>query len=151
MPAGRQWHKHINKEKEMINPSEIPQVALECLHQDHLDVAAMLNQLLADLDGPASVAALTVQFNTLIEHCANHFFCEEKQMGSFKYPKLEAHQAEHQRAVAEVNAVQQQWQANADRQQLKDYLVTIFVPWLLDHIKSLDVEGAQFIHDAGGR
>jgi hemerythrin len=135
----------------MINLNELPQVALECLHQDHLDVAAMLNQLLADLDGPASVTALTAQFNALIEHCANHFFCEEKQMGSFKYPRLEEHQAEHQRAVAEVMAVQQQWQSDADRQQLKRYLSESFTPWLLDHIQGVDIAASQFIYDAGGR
>lgn len=135
----------------MINPNALPQVALECLHQDHLDVAAMLNQLLTDLDGKADAAALTTRFNTLIEHCANHFFCEEKQMGSFKYPKLEEHQTEHQRAVAEITAVQQQWQSSADRQQLKNYLTESFTPWLLDHIQGVDVEASQFIYDAGGR
>lgn len=135
----------------MINPNELPQVALACLHQDHLDVAALLNQLLADLDGEADAAALSAQFNTLIEHCANHFFCEERQMRKYNVPKLDAHLAEHQRVVAEVTAVQQQWQSAADRRQLKNYLAATFTPWLIEHIQGVDVEASQFIHDAGGR
>ena len=135
----------------MINLNEVPQVALACLHQDHLDVAAMLNQLLADSDDQADAAALSAQFNVLIEHCANHFFCEERQMRKYNYPELESHLAEHQRLVAEVTAVQQQWQSTTDRQQLKNYLTTSFTPWLLDHIQGVDVEAAQFIYAAGGR
>lgn len=135
----------------MINTNELSQVALECLHQDHLDVAAMLNQLLSELDSGAEEHAITGQFDALIKHCADHFFCEEKQMGSYKYPKLEAHKAEHERAVANVTEVRQQWQATSDRQQLRHYLRDIFTPWLVDHINNHDVEGAQFIYDAGGR
>lgn len=135
----------------MIDPNQLPQVALECLHQDHLDVAAMLNQLIDDLGGAAEDEVLTTRFDALIKHCADHFFCEEKQMGSFKYPKLDEHKVEHERMVAEVAAVRQQWQSSHDRVGLKHYLAATFTPWLVDHIQTLDVEGAQFIHDAGGR
>lgn len=135
----------------MIKQNQVAQVAIECLHQDHLDVVELLNQLLADLAGKSDAGELTTRFNSLIEHCANHFFCEERQMRKYNFPALEAHQAEHQRIVAEVTAVQQQWHSTADRQQLNHYLSETFTPWLLDHIQGVDVEASQFIYDAGGR
>lgn len=135
----------------MIDTSQIARVALDCLHQDHLDVAAMLNQLLSGLESDVPDEILTAQFDSLVEHCVNHFFCEEKQMGSFNYPQLGEHSAEHQRAAAEVGNVQQRWQESHDRQRLAHYLRNTFGPWLLDHIERLDTEASRFIYDAGGR
>ncbi len=135
----------------MIHLSNIPTVALDCLQQDHITVCNMINQLLADLTKDTNNQLIGQQLDTLIKHCVDHFFCEEKQMAAFSYPELTTHQAEHKNISTEIATIQTEWHQNNDRPSLHTYLQDRFTPWLIDHITRFDIEGTQFIYDAGGR
>lgn len=134
----------------MINTTEIPQVALDCLNDDHLAVANLVNELMTSLQAESDSVHIGAQFGNLLEHCENHFHCEEYQMQKYHYDALEEHRDIHVRALAELREVQKVWTEKQDVMQLRNYIAGQFTPWLIDHIDVHDKKAAQAIVDAGG-
>ena len=96
----------------MIALSDVSEVALDCLQKDHLDVCTMINELIGKLNRSTDNQSISDELNKLIQHCVDHFFCEEKQMATFEYPKLEAHKIEHDNFSREVTLVEDQLKHN---------------------------------------
>ena len=135
----------------MIELTKLPVVALPCLNEDHISVAKIINDLTYRLNDEAStVSELIQRYEALLEHCENHFLCEEFQMQKYHYPALESHQKIHNEMVSEMRNVYQHWSKKYNRQLLLNYINDNFTPWLIDHIETYDEEAAQFIVDAGG-
>ena len=84
----------------MIELTKLPVVALPCLNEDHISVAKIINDLTYRLNDEAStVSELIQRYEALLEHCENHFLCEEFQMQKYHYPALESHQKIHNKNV----------------------------------------------------
>jgi len=134
----------------MIELNAIPEVALDCLNEDHREAANIINQLDACLQQePFPSAELTPLFNRLVEHIENHFACEEHQMEKYQFPALVTHRQEHQRILAEIK--QKQKHGFNEKLDALNYLQNVFTPWLIEHVATLDTETARYIVNAGGR
>ena len=135
----------------MIQPNEIPKVALDCLNKDHQEVADIVNCLASHLSNSStSTKDITDTIQQLREHLENHFACEEHQMEKYQFPALNIHRGEHHRVLDEINQIQSNWLTANNPQVMQNYLSHTFCPWLIEHISTLDTQTARYIVDSGG-
>lgn len=136
-----------------LDASLLPVVAVDFMNHDHGEAAQLLNTLLNELDalqaGTSSAASISEQLNDIYQHTLAHFAREEAEMLLVNFPPYSCHKGEHDRVLAELLSVSQQWAEHADAQTLTHYLNQIFTPWLINHISTMDFVTANFIshHD----
>ena len=84
-------------------------------------------------------------FIRFLEDVKNHFSYEEELMEKAKFFAYAVHKAEHQRVLKELEKLYRMWKQRKDSEKLKDYLKDTFVPWLLEHVKTMDTATASYI------
>ena len=134
----------------MITIDDIPVIPLNCLNEDHIEVAKLINELKTLLDTEAPNIDVLKHFENLLDHCENHFMCEEFQMKKYQYKDFESHKMIHDEALSELKNIHQQWIEEQDRNFLQNYIANKFTPWLIDHIENNDYSAARAIVAAGG-
>lgn len=138
----------------LIALDAIPQVATQFQNEDHaeearlLDVATVAVAAVLAKAGPrdAAVAAL----DELARHTREHFAREDAAMRRTGFPPFQVHQAEHQRVLNELRAMENAFVAGGDVAALHHYLTMDVPQWFLAHIQSMDAVTANWIVAHGG-
>jgi len=135
----------------MIDPTQLPQVALDFMNEDHADAAAITNRLFGLVEAEApEVEAVSETFAQLLDHCRVHFAREEKQMQLAEFPAYPVHKNEHERVLAEISVELMAWRESSDLTRLQHYLENILLFWFVDHIKTMDTVTARYVVAQGG-
>ena len=134
----------------MIDFNQVPKVAIGFMNDDHSLFTDLVNQLEALLTEDGSeVDSITFLMEELLDHCREHFGREEQQMSLFHFPPYPVHKGEHERVVAELELVINQWRTSQDRDTLRRY-VEALPQWFINHAATMDTVTASYIVRMGG-
>lgn len=128
----------------LIDPKQIPQVALEFMNDDHQEAVNLVNEILTQLE-QGSDEAVESALKHFCQHNGEHFAREEAEMMKYNFPPYGCHKGEHERVLAELDQVYSQWQQSTDRKQLSEYLQSTAYPWFINHLNTMDTVTAHFI------
>jgi len=138
----------------LITDDTLPSVAIDFMNEDHAAAGELINQLHAELEQLASGAdqdrsRATALLEQFCEHNRAHFAHEQREMERTGFPVYPVHKGEHDRVLAELAQVVLQWKDGMEAQDLQRYLSGSVVPWLVNHIDTMDTVTAMFIARQG--
>jgi hemerythrin len=65
-----------------------------------------------------------------------------KKSGFFAF---QIHKSEHDRILSELNQLTKDWEKQKNSERIVHYLKSRFVPWLLEHIQTMDTATAAYL------
>ncbi|SFV51094.1 hemerythrin-like metal-binding protein [hydrothermal vent metagenome] len=132
----------------MIAQEQLPMVAMPSMNDTHLEDIILINQLSAAAQS-RNIPATKIFLEELIEHSISHFSGEEAMMKEYNFPPYAIHKAEHDRVLKELNNVTRIFsEGEGDFSLVTSYVDGSLIPWLLNHIETLDTVSAMFIVNA---
>jgi len=124
---------------------QIPRVEIAFMNDDHDEAALMLGDIFSAIANGEN-SEIEQKLTALYQHSVEHFAREEEQMLQVNFPPYQCHKGEHERVLQEMRDVLGQWQSSHDRTILSQYLENTVVPWLINHISTMDTVTAMFIN-----
>lgn len=134
----------------LIEKEKMPLVAMDFMNETHTEDLDIINELfelvLAYEDSPTLENKKRVDnlYSKWFAHTIEHFRAEEIMMEEKKFPPYPMHKGEHENALRVMDEVFRQWQAEQDINILKNYMSEHLVPWLINHINTMDTVTARF-------
>lgn len=131
-----------------LNPSDIPKVPMQSMHDVHLEEADMLNELYALLEQVEvgkDAPELEEKVDAFLAHTVTHFAGENKKMQESGFPPYVVHKHEHDRLLAEFTNIVDQWKHDGELAPLAEYLRQTIPAWIMNHISTMDYVTANFL------
>ncbi|NPB05853.1 MAG: hemerythrin family protein [Aquificae bacterium] len=128
----------------LLEKDRLPLVVFSPMNEVHLRELEVLNDLYeaAKKGNPERTAELLEAFLADVE---SHFSFEEGLMEKTRFFAYPVHKAEHDRIRDELNRLRKEWEERRDPSAVAEYLKTRFVPWLLEHLQTMDAVTAQYL------
>ncbi len=117
---------------------EFSKVAYEPMNEVHDKEIKILEKLLEKIENNED---FTQEYKEFLEDVKNHFAFEEGLMQKYDFFAYIPHKMEHDKIINELEELQ-----NSDRQTLKKYFDERFLPWLDNHINTMDTVTAGFFN-----
>jgi hemerythrin len=140
----------MGKPKMLIDKDQLPLVAMEFMNEVHLedvDIINALYELIEEYEVQPSQSTkeqINTKFIEWFEHTVLHFKGEEDLMLEKGFPPYPVHQGEHTNGLAQMERIFDHWKAHGDIQTLKVYFTQEMLPWLINHIQTMDTVTANF-------
>ncbi len=134
----------------LIEKQALPMVAIDFMNEVHLEDVDIINelfeQILAYENNPNEQNKQKIEqlYNRWYEHTIAHFKGEEVEMEAKNFPPYPVHKGEHEYGLSRMDEVFKQWQSSNDIHILKGYFIEELVPWLTNHIQTMDTVTAMF-------
>ena len=125
----------------MLN--EALRVKFSPMNSIHEQEMIVLNDLLEALKLNEKVEE---KFAIFFEDVEQHFAFEEKLMEKYGFFAKVPHKMEHDRIIKELIAIKN---AKLDTKELQEYFEEYFIPWLENHIQTLDTVTAGYFDMVG--
>ena len=119
------------------------QVKFSPMNDIHENEISLLKELLKAIDEDNNI---NEKFDIFFEDVKKHFAFEENLMEAHNFFAKIPHKMEHDRIINELIEIKN---ANLDRLQLKEYFEEYFIPWLENHIKTIDTVTAGYFYMEG--
>ena len=117
---------------------DIAKVAFEPMNEVHENEVKILEKLLNKLNEEGDFSK---EFDEFFEDVKNHFSFEENLMKKYDFFAYLPHKMEHDKIIYELKELK-----NANRETLKKYFNERFLPWLDQHIQTIDTVTAGFFN-----
>lgn len=127
------------KEEYSVNVKEID--------KQHQQLVTMVNELHEAMVQQKGKDALGTILAKLITYTATHFAAEEKLMRDNGYPDFAEHKAKHEKMVAKVLALQNDYKAG--KITLTHEVSKFLQDWLNKHILGTDKQYSAFLNSKG--
>lgn len=137
----------------LVDPAQVPRVALAFQNDDHDHETFLLNVLAEAVErhragGPRD--EVSPRLEALLEHTRAHFAREDEAMRRTEFPAYPVHHGEHQRVLGEMEAEVRAFRDGGDVEQLWAYVSQAVPGWFVHHIRSMDAVTGQFVASRGG-
>jgi hemerythrin len=133
---------------------QIPEVALESMNQTHREEVELVNRLAAlvasGMEGAADTAAISAHLDDWVGHTRQHFSRENALMQQHDFPAYSVHSGEHERVLAQLEALQTDWLERNNLPPLASFLFEQWHAWFDNHVHTMDNITASFIRQQGG-
>jgi hemerythrin len=131
-----------------IDPANVPLLPNASLNADHAREARLVNEVLAALEahqrGEGTLGAVVERLSVLAVQTREHFLREETLMREARYQGYAAHKAEHDRALAEMDAEARLFRERGDGARLARYLAETLPGWVEAHQRAMDAAASRF-------
>ncbi|MGF1545736.1 MAG: bacteriohemerythrin [Thiotrichales bacterium] len=128
----------------ILAATEVIEVALDYMNDDHQEFVRILNLLDSQLAANALTAA-TATLDDIVHHTREHFAREESDMRRLRFPPYSIHKGEHDRLLDELDEVLAHWALEASPGALRRYLAERLAPWFLQHVATMDHVTARYV------
>ena len=122
---------------------EIKKVAFEPMNEIHENEVKILKKLLEKIE---KKEPLQKEFNDFFEDVKKHFAFEEELMQKYGFFAYVPHKMEHDKIINELNEIKNHLD---DYKLLENYFKTHFLPWLDNHIATIDTVTGGFLNMVG--
>ncbi len=137
----------------LIDQSAVFVTELESMNNIHYEEVEMLNeldQLLTQYaENTASAEQLDKNLEAFFTHMKAHFKAEEVQMEAIKFPPFPVHKSEHDGLLQHAEKQIIDWKETRQLEPISQFIRNELVPWLIQHISTMDKVTAVFIAKAG--
>ena len=135
-----------------IEPSEIPELPVPFMNEDHQRELGLVNDLEDALaaharGGGDTLEPVLAKLALLAVHTREHFLREEAAMREARFPAYPVHKAEHDRVLAEMDREARLFREKGDAGRLSRYLFEVLPTWFRGHVRTMDVVTAAFLAD----
>ena len=117
---------------------KVTTVTFEPMNQIHNNELKYINNLYSAIENNGDVKKAYEEF---LNDVKEHFSFEEKLMEKYNFFAIVPHKMEHNRIINELEELKNKLN---DTEYLKDYLTKAFIPWLENHISTIDTVTAGF-------
>jgi len=133
----------------MITQEQLPMVAMPSMNDTHLEDVILINQLSSAAQSK-NFAATKIFLEELVAHTITHFSGEEAMMQEYNFPPFPIHKAEHDRVLQELKNITKIFsEGEGDFTLVTSYVDGSLIPWLINHIETLDTVTAMFLVNSG--
>ena len=133
----------------MISQEQLPMVAMPSMNDTHLEDVILINQLSSAAQSK-NHAATKIFLDELVAHTIAHFSGEEAMMQEANFPPYPIHKAEHDRVLKELENVRKIFsEGEGDFTLVTSYIDGSLIPWLINHIETLDTVTAMYLKNSG--
>jgi len=122
-------------------------VSVQKFDEQHQKLFALLNALHDAMQKGAGQAMVQDTVRELSNYTVSHFRAEEEALRRANYPGLVAHQAEHQKFVAQVNQFAEQLRVGKSASSVT--VLTFLRDWLSKHIRETDRSYGAYLNSKG--
>ncbi len=133
----------------LLDKAMIPRVAVEKMNEIHDVEIDILNRLYEVIEkyeeGTGSIEEIENLFNEFLKDVQEHFSFEQGLMEEYNFFAYPMHRGEHDRVLMELNQLKKKFEKEKDPSLLKSYLSQIFVPWIVNHVQTMDTVTAHFL------
>jgi len=124
---------------------ELRKVAYEPMNEIHSNEMEILEKLIKKIENKEDIKDT---FDEFLNDVKNHFSFEEKLMEKYQFFAYIPHKMEHDRILNELNDLKIHLN---DYEYLKNYFEYHFLPWLDNHIATMDTVTAGFFNMIGAK
>ncbi|NQU60606.1 MAG: hemerythrin family protein [Rhodospirillales bacterium] len=122
------------------------QVGVDKLDADHIMIFSLINHIdEAHLTGSDEKAIGRI-LQVLIERAFAHFQREEMLMKKHDYPDFEAHAAEHQKIIEELESLYEAYQDKPSADVSRE-IVEMLSAWLEEHVLETDMRYRPYLSE----
>ena len=122
-------------------------VGITHIDNDHKKLISLLNQFSIAYDYAMSETFEKEALDELVSYTKYHFEREEKLMSDNDYPDFEAHKAQHEQMIAQVEQFVQLY--NEKGHDALNEIVEFLTGWLINHINGTDKQYSEHLHERG--
>ena len=124
-------------------------VGIESIDAQHKTLIELINKLQNAVDFATGRDYELAAMDELVKYTVDHFRYEEDLMKEHEYPSFKAHRAEHEKMVARVDDLLEEYNQNPDLAMNK--ALTFLKSWLINHINGTDKQYSEFLIGKGVR
>ncbi len=133
----------------LLDISEIPRVALERMNRVHEEEIKILNQLYEAIEefqeGTGSLEEIDRKFEEFFQDVLKHFSSEQEMMEQYNFFAYPMHRGEHDMVLGQLHSLKKKWEKEKNPELIKSYIEKEFLPWLMNHIQTMDTVTAHFL------
>jgi len=122
---------------------EIQKVAYEPMNEVHNNEIKVLEKLINALNANIDIKNTLEEF---IKDVEEHFAFEEGLMKKYDFFAYIPHKMEHDKIINELYSLK-----NKDNEFIKKYINERFIPWLHQHIETMDTVTGGFFNMVGAK
>jgi len=116
------------------------------VHDTEIDVLNNLYDTLKKYEkGEVSEEDVTKLLDEFIKDVREHFKFEQGLMEEYNFFAYPMHRGEHDRVLMEILELKKEWERKKDAKLLIDYLENHFVPWIINHVQTMDTVTAMYL------
>lgn len=139
----------------VYDPRRMPEVAREDMNAVHAEEIELVNRLGALVDAVAAGAATPQQLTEALHewrvHTQAHFDNEHRIMEESGFPAYPVHRAEHERVLAQLDALIEAWEQTQEIEPVRAFLFETWPAWFDNHVNTMDFATAHFASTVGQR
>ncbi len=123
---------------------DLPQVALNKMNEIHNQEVEVINRLFEAIEkrDEKEVDRLLKEF---IKDVHEHFQYEQTQMEKYNFFAYPIHISEHDMILQQLSRLEKEWEETKDIDMIKNYLENEFLPWIVNHINTMDAVTAGYL------
>ena len=129
----------------LIKENEIPRVALNDMNKVHDIEIEIVNKLYDAIVENRDIAEILKYFDEFLNDVINHFTFEQGLMEKYNFFAYPIHRAEHDRVLYELKSLEKILKEKGDIKTVKDYLESVFKPWIINHVQTMDTVTAMYL------
>ncbi|WP_457635334.1 bacteriohemerythrin [Persephonella sp.] len=129
----------------LLDISQIPRVALERMNKVHEEEIKLLNQLFEAIDQGKGTDEIDNLFKAFVEDVKKHFSSEQEMMEQYNFFAYPMHRGEHDMVLGQLVNLEKRWEKEKNPELIKAYIENEFLPWLMNHIQTMDTVTAHFL------
>ncbi|HHG73909.1 MAG TPA: hemerythrin [Persephonella sp.] len=129
----------------LLDISQIPRVALERMNKVHEEEIKLLNQLFEAIDQGKGTDEIDSLFKAFVEDVKKHFSSEQEMMEQYNFFAYPMHRGEHDMVLGQLVNLEKRWEKEKNPELIKAYIENEFLPWLMNHIQTMDTVTAHFL------
>ncbi len=119
------------------------------IDEQHKQLIDKMNELDRAVRHTRGVPKIIKTLDFLIEYTDFHFGTEDKNMVELAYPQLEYHRGQHAEFVNTLRNLEMDFEEEGATQALAESINTFMFNWLVNHIKTVDVQFGKFLIEKG--
>ncbi len=128
----------------ILNPDMLPKVALNQMNSIHDTEVEILNELYRAAK-ENNVEEVEKLFDEFLKDVKEHFSYEQGLMEKYNFFAYPMHRGEHDRVLMELENLKKNFEKTKDPSLIVKYLENQFVPWLLNHVQTMDTVTAMYL------
>jgi len=129
----------------LMDISQLPKVALDRMNKVHEEEIKVLNKLYQSIIEGADIEEIDRNFKEFVEDVINHFTSEQRMMEEFNFFAFPMHKGEHDIILGQLDNLRKKWEKENNPELIKAYIEKEFLPWLMNHIETMDTVTAHFL------